>query len=402
MKFRHFIPVLLAAFLLFSCVSEPELQTYTNDESLCQMGDTLYLCRFLPQILNGSLPAESRLCRDPLCRHQYNDFGCPESSRFSDILTEFRTDGETLYMLTSDTDAKYEYYKQTGIKAQLRQIYALDLTAGSMREIASYEASNFSYGADFWADDGYIYYKQGYILDPEGVDASSQCVRIMRVKNTGSAPEDILGEDLDPTSNFIAEDGKIYLNRSDSRDLLEIIDPETGETVSLSTGGRAVRRLAVMNSTVYAVCFDGELSVTGSETEHTIFTYAVYRADGGSLTCIAENISAPVFSGGSIWYSTPEAQFHGVVKPEMASPFDLLSHSAGDLIRLDPISGETMRWRAEKHIEPIGYSAGYVLANLIDYEEYAVSGEKDETVYKLTLNDDGTVMVDGEFEEAEK
>lgn len=404
MKKSLTIIVITAAFLLISCGREATSVPYVNDENLCQIGDTLYDQQAGYRILNGALDTESRLCRDPLCRHAYNDYGCPESNRFSWIATEFRTDGQQLFRMTKDSDAQYEHYKKTGIKAQLRTIYAIDTAAQTMRAVADFEVSNYRYGPTFVVDDEYIYYKQGYILDPDGIDSSSQCMRVMRVKKTGSKPEDIFGKDMDVLDTFHSDGERYYLSCYDSRTELHVIDPGTMEERTFGMDGRELRRISEMNGTVFVTCFDGEIPVTGSKTEHTIFTYAVCRFDGENLACIAENISDPVFSGGYIWYSTPEAKFHGVVKPktEMASAFDLLSHTAGDLIRLDPVTGETSRWTADKHIEVIGYSAGYALVNLVDYAEYAVSGVKDDTVYKLTLNDDGTVIVAGVIEEIER
>ena len=399
MKLRTVLPLILA-LLLVSC-GETETLPYTNDEYLCQIGDTLYDQQILYRILNGALDAESRLCRDPLCQHKYNDYGCPESGRFSGIATEFRTDGQQLFMMVKDSDAQYEHYKKTGIKAQLRTVYAIDTAAQTMRAVADFEVSNYGFGPAFVVDDEYIYYKQGYILDPDGTDSGSQCMRVMCVKKTGSEPEDIFGKNMDVLDTFHSDGERYYLSCYDSRSELQVIDPETMESRTFGMDGRELRRISEMNGTVYVTCFDGEISVTGSKTEHRIFTYAVYRFGGENLTCIAENISEPVFSGGYVWYSTPEAEFHGVVKPEMASAFDLLSHTAGDLIRLDPVTGETKRWQGGKHIEMIGYSAGYAIANLVDYAQYAASGVKDDTIYKLTLNDDGTVTIAGVIEEVE-
>ena len=80
---------------------------------------------------------------------------------------------------------------------------------------------------------------------------------------------------------------------------------------------------------------------------------------------------------------------------------DVFASAQGDLIRLDLSTGETRRWTADRAIDFLGYSAGYALARLYDYDAEVRTGQRDGTIYKLILNDDGSVEVAGIIRTAE-
>ena len=167
--------------------------------------------------------------------------------------------------------------------------------------------------------------------------------------------------------------------------------------------GRAPAEVIAADEGTFLLCRDVERTAEGEEGPAKRISYAVYSFGEKGPALLAEDAADVIFSGGFIWYSTPEIVFRGTptfapgTVTAGAVNIDVFSYTAGDLIRLDPGTGETLRWTADGglHIEFIGYSGGYALAYLIDYEEYGRTGERDETVYKLALNEDGTVTAAG-------
>ena len=387
---------------------------YTNQWGLCQLGDTIYDSDRLygamsGKVLDGRLARPAALCHDPLCDHTGI---CPESERFT--AREFVTDGVTVCMEVKDADRSYDYYKATGVR-NLRVLYAFrPEDPDSMRELAAFEGSSMGMRKWFTARDGYVYYKTGVLR--EGADGSNTTeedwtVKIMRVGMGGGTPELFLDRDLSVGEQFEI-DGSYYYILSELDEngggTVERVPLGGGETEFFRSSagdmdGRAPAEVIVTDAGTFLLCWDVERTAEGEQgpTRRTSYAICSFGEEGPAL--LAGDAADVIFSGGFIWYSTPEIVFRGTLTfapgavTAGAVNTDVFSYTAGDLVRLDPGTGQTSRWTADGglHIEFIGYSGGYALAYLIDYEEYGRTGERDETVYKLALNGDGTVTAAG-------
>ncbi|MBQ8186262.1 MAG: hypothetical protein IJ037_05245 [Clostridia bacterium] len=389
--------ILLSAILLTSCGTQT-MQTYSNMNLYCQLGDTLYL-NDRDIVLNGALDTVISLCRDPLCSHDDYDSTCPESPWFA-AQEYYQTDGERIFMYVNDIRPGIELLNETGSSAQFRTIYSFLPLESEMRKIAEFESLGQLTGLPFMLSGDYVYFKQNHYLDADA--RTDEVFRLMRVKKTGGKPEEVLERDI-PVSVSIAVSGsRIYLSDTAGDGACEIVDMETGITETAAPEGKRVQQVCVQEDTVYFFC-DGTVRTDSAGTEFV--STDIYRyEDSGGFTLIAQDVWNARFSGGALWISPASLTYYGTAelptgRGNEIEMTDIYDRDTGELIRLDPVTGEKQSWTTDRHIDFLGYSAGYALARLVDYVEYLETGVRDNTIYKLTLNDDGTVTIAGTIDE---
>ena len=401
---------ILAVLLLSACAKKPAEQSahFSRQWDFAQCGDTIYNGRpgidgVGELILNGALNRTVTLCRDPLCTHGEEIF-CAESERFSDNRA-FTTDGTNVYMLANDRARGYDHWKATGEKRKFTVLSVLDpeLPAG-MRELQVFETSGMNRKTPFTACSGVVYYKEGSIPDGmsrEEATAEDWVNHIWRIPKDGGKAERFSGIDLDVTDQFDIDGAFSYVIPA-AGDRIDCTPVSGGEPFSRTPpDGKRASEIAVADFGTFLFCTDRTREAEGQLGSRTSESTAVYRmdpdGDGIALVPVLEDAAAVILSDGWIWSSTPELTYHGTptyapgTVQMGAVKLDVFSETAGDLRRTDPATGETKTWTDAKHIRFLGYSAGYALAYLIDYEAYGEIGEIDKTIYRLALNDDGSI-----------
>ena len=221
----------------------------------------------------------------------------------------------------------------------------------------------------------------------------------MRVKKTGGAPEEVLDRDFSVSTTIEVHENKLYLcDLSEKSAPCEILDMTSGTSVFVQPDGKAVTAVVIYRDEVYLLARGTERRTQ----DGTLFTASdVYRYEAdASCALLAEDTWGVRFFDGCLWYTPADLIYYGTVMAFNGiedEPLDIYAKSTGELVRLDPATGESMTWKADADIEFYGYSAGYAIAQLIDYPAYAETGERDHSFYKLELHDDGTVTVKGEI-----
>ncbi len=401
---KKIILLMLAGLLLNGCWKDDagsDGAGFSNMNLYCQMGDNVYTNDFDNMVLNGALDTTISLCRDPLCTHEDYNSTCPESQWFF-AQKYFQTDGERIFMYVHDLRIDNEYRAETGNNASFRVIYSFEPMDQEMRQVAEFETTGQMVGIPFVVDGDYVYFKQTRYLDADA--KTDEVFRIMRVKKTGSVPEEVLARDIPVNTTFAVSGSRIFLCGLDDGGVCEMIETATGESVVFFPDGKQVEQICVIDGEVYLLC-SGTVRTDSDGWDFT--STDVYRMEeDGSFTLIAEDSWNVRFSGGYLWVSPASLTYYGTVEMPTGhgnetEMVDIYDRDTGELVRIDLETGERRTWKGDKHIGFLGYSAGYALANLTDYE-YAASGEMeagegDHTIYKLTLNDDGTVTIAGQL-----
>ncbi|MBQ4353892.1 MAG: hypothetical protein IJC71_03250 [Clostridia bacterium] len=398
---KKYLTILLAFLLLCmvcGCTEQAaDTGNYSNANLYCSVNDLLFLNDW-DRVMHGALDTDYSLCRDPLCTHDKFDETCPESTWFF-ANNWYQTDGERVFMDVYDQRPGIEYHSKTGQQApMMRTIYSFDPTEpDNMTKLVEYETTGALAGLPFCAAGEYVYYKQNRYLDPDR--ETDEVFRIMRVKKTRSAPEEVLDRDFPVSTVFVTDGERFFLTDTNAQvPVCEIYNSVSGESTVISPDGKGVVQTVLYAGDVYILA----KGTTRTTREGTPFTSSdVYRyEDDGSCTLLAENTWGVRFFDGFLWYTPADLIYYGTVMAFNGieeAPLDIYAKTTGELVRLDPVSGESMTWKADADIEFYGYSAGYAIAQLTDYPAYAETGERDRSFYKLELHDDGTVTVKGEI-----
>ena len=396
--------------LLPACAKRETAEEYTNlttNMGTFSIGDSIYEVTGLGlrRYRGDSDTATNRFCTDPLCDHRGRDGVCPDCEKLYE--KRYATDGRRIYFNSPShlPDSRGE------TNTDRFQIYSFEQDGSGMTLLASFDGSSRAQ-PNLRCCGGYLYFAQGFYTGDEAADDKyrDQTVRFMRVSTEGGKIEQALPGDYDPFDRLFVDDEHFYIVHGgrDSGSSLDILDREGNALLTeVMPEGHAVWSVQIYRGKTYVLCADVTETVHyGTDTE--IASLSLYRIDGTEFTRLVGGIGSdrePVYADGAVWFSPAGHVYHGTV--DMPSgiggetePYDEISRSDGSLVRYDLTTGKTASWKSETDGEEItflGLSCGYAIARIKN------TGNEENTsgIWKLVLNDDGSVTAAGTIDTAE-
>lgn len=349
---KLFCTLLTALLLLLTgCKTAPEEPLpHTTTMNYCRFGDNYYFYGYFHGRFNPALDTQVSLCLDPLCTHiAYNKHQkvwyslCPQN--LDNVSSTFTTDGQYIYMAAR---AENEDPSDT----MMRAIYRFPADNPSdMKRIAVYSTTGPLFGAPIYFSDGMIYYVQG-MYNSDYVPGSTsgvkdQYMQIMRVKASGGVGEPALDRKFPGDGKFYMDEQNFYIINYNGP--LTIIDRATGELTEVRPDGLSPSMVYTVDGVQYLICNEKTHTVS-FEGETPVSVGCVYRYDNGKCSKIVGNLAQQEIIDGALWYIPYELTYYGSRDSFNGCETvmeDYFSRFAGELHRLDLITGEEKVWQNE-------------------------------------------------------
>ena len=344
-------------------------------------------------------------CTDPLCDHSGSDGVCPDCYELSG--KSYATDGERIYM-----NARSYLPDHAGnIKRDNYQIYSFLPDGSDMKLLTSFDGSSGTQ-PNMRYHGGYLYFMQGF-YEENGTSREDSYVHFMRVDTTNGKTEQALTEKYTTYDRLYLDDSYYYIVHMTGDVMTQALDilDHTGTIIeeSVMPDGHAVAYLTTYDDITYAVCYDTREIITYANA-NTVLTYSLYRLDGTEFTRLVDNIGGDgtqlVFADGAFWYSPEDMIYHGTKEMptgngKETAPVDFISYTDGSLVRYDLKTAESRTWRAddaESEIIFLGISDDTAIIEIGNTAKEFRDGVSGKDVCKGTLNNDGTITINGKIE----
>lgn len=407
---RLFCVVITALLLLCGCSNKASNKEYTNislNYGSFQVGDIVYsltpsgLTRYHANWEKGM----NYCCTDPLCDHSGSDGVCPDCYELSG--KSYATDGERIYI-----NARSYLPDHTGnIKRDNYQIYSFLPDGSDMKLLTSFDGSSGTQ-PNMRYHDGFLYFMQGFYGE-NGTSRDDTYVHFMRVDTANGKTEQVLTEKYTTYDRFYLDDSYYYIMHMTGDVMTQTMDilDHNGTIIeeSVMPDDHAVAYLTTYNDATYAICYDTREIIT-YETDNTCLTYSLYRREGTDFVRLVDNIGGDgtqlVFADGAFWYSPADVIYHGSKElptgnGKETAPVDFISYTDGSLVRYDLRTGESRTWRtedAELELIFLGISDGTAIIEIGNTAKEFRDGVSGKDVCKGTLNNDGTITINGKIE----